>query len=422
MYIGNLKNKVNMGNTNNSNSSSTTLGLLTEKSSKIIKFYPILFLFIISISVSYGQVTVTAASGGIDLTRSLAVNGSAPAYTTLGNIVITETAMNDVKQSQTNATLILTAPSNWQFNTASGNVATTAGDDITAISISVAASAVTITLTTANGTQGMNTTDQITISNIQVQAIDGNITPSAGNITRSSANAGNAVITGITEDVTNFGSLSMDPLSPMPVELISFTASPFGGDVKLNWSTATEVNNYGFEVQRSVAGAGWEATGFVQGHGNSNSTKEYEFVDDLSTLPEYQKFDVLEYRLKQIDTDGTFEFYGLTATVDLMTVTDIENEVLPVKFELYQNYPNPFNPSTKIRFELKEQADVVLTVYNVLGEEISVLLNDYLAAGLHDVEFNANNLSSGIYYYQLQVNTQDSESNFSDFRKMMLLK
>ncbi len=389
---------------------------------RIKRLYTVIFLLSISATMTFGQVSVTAATGGIDLVRGTAANGSAPAYTALGNIVITEALVSDVKQSQSNATMILTAPSNWQFNTASGNVATTAGDDITAISISVAANAITITLSTANGNQGMNTLDEITISNIQVQAIDGNVTPSAGNILRSSANAGDAVINGITADVTNFGSLSLDPLSPMPVELISFTADQDGNYINLNWSTATELNNYGFEIQRSLDGDNWDVIGFVMGHGNSNSTKYYEFTDDLSTLPENEQIDVLEYRLKQIDTDGEFEFYGLTASVELMTVTDIENDIVPVKFELYQNYPNPFNPSTKIRFDLNEGANVILTIYNVLGEEISILLNDYLGAGTHDVEFNADNLSSGVYYYQLQVNTQDGGSNFSDFRKMMLLK
>ena len=166
----------------------------------------------------------------------------------------------------------------------------------------------------------------------------------------------------------------------------------------------------------------WETLGFVEGHGNSNSPKEYEFIDDLSTLAESAIIDSLEYRLKQIDLDGKFEYYSTTAMVDLRSITDIDDELLPANFELSQNYPNPFNPVTNIQFDLKEQGDVVLTVFNVLGEKISVLIDESLRTGLHEVAFNANNLPSGIYYYQLQFHNQANGTGYSDIKKMLLLK
>ncbi len=400
-----------------------------------------LFL-LISSGVTYSQVSVTAATGGTNLERGTCVNGHGPAYTTLGDIVILETLVADVKQSQSNATLILTAPSNWWFNPSVGSVSTTLGDDITAISMAVDTFAITVTLTTANGNQGMNSIDEITISGIQVQSIDGNNSPAEGNIIRSSANAGGVVIDGITADATNFGTLSTDPLTSMPVELVSFTAEYSGGNVLLYWSTATEVNNYGFEVQRSADAGEWDVIGFVQGHGNSYSTKEYEFSDDLSALPYNLLSEILEYRLKQIDTDGEFEYYKLTAMIDLSTVTNIDDEIVPVKFELFQNYPNPFNPSTTIKYSISVNSRqstaggqqyqsfnqpvrqpgtggliaVQLKVYDMLGKEVAALVNEQQHPGNYEVNFDASGLSSGIYVYKLTTD------KLAEFRKMVLLR
>jgi hypothetical protein len=399
---------------------------------KLIKTLILLFV-LFNASINFGQVTVTPADGGLNIPRSLATNGHAAGDTLLGNIVITETLVSDIKQSQSGATLILTAPTNWQFTTTSGdvaatagdditaisisgNVTTTAGDDITAISISVAASAITITLTTANGGGGKNSIDEITISNIRVQPIDGNITPAAGDILRSSANAGNVVIDGITEDVTNFGSLSTDPATSMPVELTSFTADVKKNKVLLNWETETEVNNFGFEVQRSVMENDWEVIGFVEGHGNSYSPKQYEFTDDLSALANPSLIDSLNYRLKQIDLDGKYEYYELVEAVNLISITGIYDEGMPVKFELMQNYPNPFNPSTKIKFGLPESGAALLEVYNTIGEKIATLIDGELPAGHHEAEWNASGIPSGIYLYKITA------GNYVDIKKMMLLK
>ncbi len=183
----------------------------------------------------------------------------------------------------------------------------------------------------------------------------------------------------------------------LPVELTSFTATNVDGGVMLNWTTATEVNNYGFEVEASTSSATeWETVGFVNGHGNSNSPKEYSyFVNSGAT----------SFRLKQIDNDGKFEYS------DVVTVSGIL-----AKTELYQNHPNPFNPSTQINFVLANAGLVNISVYNALGQKVTELVNTNMNAGNHNVEFNANNFASGFYFYRLET------SSFSQTRKMLLIK
>ncbi len=193
----------------------------------------------------------------------------------------------------------------------------------------------------------------------------------------------------------------------LPVELVSFTASsPSSSTVVLNWQTATEVNNYGFEIQRSsnLGGLGnlegFTAIGFVKGHGNSNSTKNYSFTDSPTGGSKFQ------YRLKKIDIDGKFGYSDI-----------VEVEIaLPTKFELAQNYPNPFNPTTVINYNLNKASNVTLKIYNSLGEEIKTLVNKRQLTGKYYVTFNASKLSSGIYFYT--IHTDDNAS----VKKMILLK
>ena len=193
--------------------------------------------------------------------------------------------------------------------------------------------------------------------------------------------------------------------NPLPVELNSFSASVIGSIVKLNWQTATEVNNYGFEIERSVISnevrnLSWEKIGFINGSGNSNSPKNYSFADDNITAGTYS------YRLKQIDNDGQFE-YSKTIEVDFGA---------PQKFELSQNYPNPFNPSTTIRFNLPDAGIVKLTIFNILGQEIRTLVNGFKEAGVNTINFDASNLNSGMYIYKIEA------GSFVQTRKMTLVK
>lgn len=192
-----------------------------------------------------------------------------------------------------------------------------------------------------------------------------------------------------------------DEGSPLPVELSSFTASSIKEGILLEWQTATEINNYGFEIQRAAANNNFETIGFVAGNGNSNSIKSYSFIDN------YSSNEKLSYRLKQIDNDGKFVYSD---------VVEITNTQLPTNFELYQNYPNPFNPNTTIKFDLPEKQFVTLKVYDILGKEITTLVNETLNAGTYQKEWNPNSLSSGVYIYRLQTD------NFTQVRKMNFMK
>ncbi len=186
----------------------------------------------------------------------------------------------------------------------------------------------------------------------------------------------------------------------LPVELSSFTAEVNENKVLLNWRTETEVNNYGFEILRQAQDDTWQLLGFVEGNGNSNSPKYYSYTDNSVSSGSYF------YRLKQIDNDGRFEY----SKVVEITVSDVTT------FQLGQNYPNPFNPSTEIRFSIPETGNVNLTVYNIIGEQVAVLLNGVMEAGSHTINFNAENLLSGIYFYTLKT------GNIVEMKKMILLK
>jgi len=204
--------------------------------------------------------------------------------------------------------------------------------------------------------------------------------------------------------------------SPVPVQLVSFSAILDEDKVVLLWQTATEVNNYGFEIERSSAEqisnqtTIWETLGFIQGSGNSNSPKEYSYIDDNPLS------DGATYRLKQIDTDGKFEYYGEVVEVEGYNVTDVVKEILPTEYSLEQNYPNPFNPTSVITYSISEANFVVLKVFNSLGEIVSTIVNKYQPAGKFNVTFNASNLPSGIYFYSISVN------GIREVKKMNLIK
>lgn len=240
---------------------------------------------------------------------------------------------------------------------------------------------------------------------------------------------GNCYVAGRVSQNPTFGNISLggDELNHfitkiidsdvVPVELISFSASTNGNNVNLNWSTATETNNSGFEIERSVISNEerklyWDKVGFVNGNGTTTESRSYLFTDDNLTSGKYS------YRLKQIDFDNTYE-YSNTIEVDILA---------PDKFSLEQNYPNPFNPVTKIRYTVPngtlsevEVSHILLTVYDILGNQIAVLVDEEQSAGIYEVEFDASSaggLSSGMYFYKLSMN-----NNFlSETKKMILLK
>jgi hypothetical protein len=190
----------------------------------------------------------------------------------------------------------------------------------------------------------------------------------------------------------------------VPVELTSFAAVVVGSNVELNWSTATELNNQGFYVERS-SGSEFTSVGFVAGYGTTTETRNYTFVDRNVQTGNYS------YRLKQVDFDGTFE-YSDVVEIEIGT---------PASFTLGQNYPNPFNPSTKINFTLAVDSKVSLSVFDVLGQEVMTIINNELTAGNHQVDFSAVGLNSGVYFYKLNA-AGNNGSSFSDVKKMILTK
>jgi len=197
------------------------------------------------------------------------------------------------------------------------------------------------------------------------------------------------------------------PNGSLPVELTSFSASVEGISVTLNWETASELNNKGFEIQRTMNNEqltmnNWEVIGFVEGHGTTTEVNKYSFIDK-SEKPNGTYY----YRLKQIDNDGSYEYSG---------IVEVEVNNIPKKYSLEQNYPNPFNPSTVIEYSIPEKGFVTLKIYDILGNEIVTLVNNEKEAGNYDVKFDASQLTSGIYIYSIQVN------DFRATKKMMLLK
>ncbi len=191
--------------------------------------------------------------------------------------------------------------------------------------------------------------------------------------------------------------------SVVPVELTSFTAAQVGGTIQLKWSTATETNNFGFEIERSVNNSGeWSTIGFKPGVGTSTQNQQYIFTDNISGL----SLTSASYRLKQIDYDGKFEYSKAV----------VLNDLTPFEFSVAQNYPNPFNPSTVLKVTLPAEQFVSVKVYNSLGQYVSTLVNGMINAGVHQFEFNAEGLSSGAYY--AVVNAGENTSTI----KMMLSK
>lgn len=186
----------------------------------------------------------------------------------------------------------------------------------------------------------------------------------------------------------------------IPVELSAFAAHASGSEVVLNWSTASEINNSGFMVERKAAGSEFTTVTFIEGKGNTAELSRYTYTDKNVAPGAYT------YRLKQVDFDGTFSY---SPEVEV-------NVEVPGVFELSQNYPNPFNPATTIKFALPKDANVVLAVYNLLGEKVATIVNGSLKAGNHSYSFDASALSSGLYIYKIEA------GDFTSTKKMMLLK
>jgi hypothetical protein len=230
----------------------------------------------------------------------------------------------------------------------------------------------------------------------------------------SLATAGSSSNSFIPTSPSQWATFSYSLMQVIPVELTSFEAKANGLDVELNWTTATEINNHGFEIQRKLTDD-FVTVGFVKGNGHSTSLKKYSFTDKELIEGNYV------YRLKQIDYNGAYHY---SQEVEVI-VTGLNT------YFLEQNYPNPFsatgksasggNPATTIRFNLGENSNVTLKVYNSLGEEIKILYSGKMNAGKNEIVFDAANLSSGIYFYRIEA-LGENGSTFVSTKKMLINK
>ena len=264
------------------------------------------------------------------------------------------------------------------------------------------------------GATGAFTSGSLTVSGGNTVALPGGVT--SGTITLTITNLVTTPVgttTGITllfsnlSNATTTISGTYTVSAALPVELTSFTATETSALSTLHWQTATEVNNYGFDIEKAVfskrsSDISWKKVGFVEGVGNSNSPKEYSFTDKNISSGKYS------YRLKQIDRDGKF-IYSSEVEVTV---------AVPKLFALAQNYPNPFNPTTTISYQLPANSFTTLKVYDALGKEVATLVNEMKEAGSYDVQLSTNNyqLSSGVYFYKMTT------GKFSAVKKLILLK
>ncbi len=191
----------------------------------------------------------------------------------------------------------------------------------------------------------------------------------------------------------------------LPVELSSFTSVVLGNDVTLNWSTSEEINNSGFDIERKLSSSDqWSKVGNVAANSNSGGIRNYSFSEKVNAGS-------YNYRLKQIDLNGNFEYFSLS------------NEVVvgvPLTYDLSQNYPNPFNPTTNIDYQLPYDSKVTIVLYDMEGREVLNLVNEVKSAGYHTVQLNAGNLSSGTYFYRILA--QGDNKTFSLTKSLMLIK
>ncbi len=197
--------------------------------------------------------------------------------------------------------------------------------------------------------------------------------------------------------------VSLQSPSPLPVEMSAFNSSVIRNNVSLHWTTAFEINNAAFEVERKLStdAAIWSKVGSITGNGSINIPVNYSFNDNNVVTGKYN------YRLKQKDFNGSYNYYNLS------------NEVIvgiPVQFYLSQNYPNPFNPTTKINFDLPVDSKVKIEVFDITGRSLAILADRIITAGYHTVDFNASALSSGVYFYRLNA------GEFNSTKRMVLLK
>ena len=273
---------------------------------------------------------------------------------------------------------------------------------VTNISLSISQGSLSANNVNTNASGISPVVEVINTNTGTITAIANNITLPKGVLFRNISNSCPKVILacngpGTLKTTADWGAL--------PVEMASFISSANGRNVTLNWSTVSEINNSGFEIERSASENNWKKIGFVSGSGNSNVTNNYSFNDNNLSTGRYS------YRLKQIDFNGNFEYFNLRNDVNIG---------VPETFKVSQNYPNPFNPSTKINYDLPFDGNVSVKIFDMSGKELFTAVNQNQTAGYYSFSFDGSNLSTGAYFYRVSVNS--SSENFVMTKKMMLVK
>jgi hypothetical protein len=263
---------------------------------------------------------------------------------------------------------------------------------------------------------------------LRMRKIDSVVTYSSGTLTIArrvgylflAADGASVQVTASDPSLPDNGSISIDSTATqwngqviaLPIQLVSFNASQNspGRGVILRWSTLSEVNNYGFDVQRGARSDGDFVTvsgALIPGHGTTTAPQDYSYADVSAPAGTWY------YRLKQIDLDGAVHY---TDPARVQVASGGTGQDVPAVFSLAQNFPNPFNPETTIRYGLPSRSYVLLAVYNTLGERVAVIAEGEQESGFHEVRFDGSALASGVYYYRLQA------AGFVQTKKLSLLK
>ncbi len=208
--------------------------------------------------------------------------------------------------------------------------------------------------------------------------------------------------------ISNYSNL-VEVAVPLPVEFVLFTTQISGNNIIVQWTTATETNNKGFEIERKINGQ-WESVAFKEGQGTTTKKTDYSYRDKFDYKSIKGK---IYYRLKQLDFNGTFSY---------SKAIEVNVDFTPKDYTLYQNYPNPFNPSTTIKYAVPFDSHVRIAIYDILGRLLDVIVNKEVKTGYHDFNWNASNYASGMYIYTINAKSLDGKNSYSSVKKMMLLK
>ena len=345
----------------------------------------------------FGSLSGTAAGsawGATNFTSSGTLNGEIAANkfftfsitsNTNYNLSLTDIAAHNIRRSGTGP-----STGQWQYKVGSGSY----------INIG---SAISFSVTTSAGNP-QSAIDLSGITDLQ-NVFAGTVVTIRLVLYGASSSTGTGYLIDLGNSATSDFIINGRVENTLPVNLLSFVSSVNKNKVCLGFSTSSEMNNFGFDVERQqspdVKIQGWEKAGFVKGNGTVNTLSTYNFEDKNLQTGNYR------YRLKQIDYNGNYEYHYLNNDVEIFA---------PKKFSVSQNYPNPFNPVTKIGYEIPVNSLVKIILYDVLGRELKTLVNEYIKPGTYEVMFDGTDYPSGIYFYRL------STGGFSETKRMLIVK